>query len=58
MDLPQPNQVMTIPQVQDTIRNHLYYFATKHPGQYVVIILDGLNQALDTAGLFGHFPQK
>ena len=56
MDLPQPNHVLPLPKVQDAIRDNLAYFADKQPNAYFVIVLDGLNQALDPGGVLGALP--
>ncbi|MEK8021923.1 MAG: trypsin-like peptidase domain-containing protein, partial [Candidatus Parabeggiatoa sp.] len=58
MDLPQPNHVLPLPKVQDAIRDNLAYFADKQPKAYFVIVLDGLNQALDPAGVLGALPTE
>ena len=58
MDLPQPTQIMGLSQVQDAIRNNLHYYKRKHPKKYVIIIVDGLNQALDPGGIFGAVPTE
>ncbi|RKZ61593.1 MAG: hypothetical protein DRQ99_20185 [Candidatus Parabeggiatoa sp. nov. 3] len=56
MDLPQPNQVLSLPEVQDAIRDNLAYFANKQPKAYFVIVVDGLNQAIDPGSILGAVP--
>jgi hypothetical protein len=56
MDLPQPNQVLSLPKVQDAIRDNLAYFANKQPNAYFVIVVDGLNQAIDPGGVLSALP--
>jgi type VI secretion system secreted protein Hcp len=56
MDLPQPNQVLSLPKVQDTIRDNLTYFANKQPNTYFVIVVDGLNQAINPGGVLSALP--
>ena len=56
MDLPQPNHALPLPKVQDAIRDNLADFANKQPQAYFVIVVDGLDQAIDPAGVLGGLP--
>jgi tetratricopeptide (TPR) repeat protein len=58
MGLPQPNQVLPLPKVQDAIRDNLADFANKQPNRYFVVVLDGLNQASDPGGVLGALPTE
>ncbi|MEN8221032.1 MAG: serine protease, partial [Pseudomonadota bacterium] len=56
MDLPPPNEVLTLPKVQAAIRDNLNYFADQHPQVDFMIVLDGANQAPDPGGLLSGLP--
>ncbi|HEC83833.1 MAG TPA: hypothetical protein ENI48_01105 [Thioploca sp.] len=56
MQLPQPNEVLSVPKVQDALRDNLGYFAQRHPQAYFLVIVDGANQAPDPGGLLGGLP--
>jgi tetratricopeptide (TPR) repeat protein len=58
MDLPQPNQTLALVKIQDAIRDNLAYFATKHPQTNFIIVIDGLNQTIDPAGILGALPAE
>jgi hypothetical protein len=56
MQLPPPNEVLSVPKVQDALRDNLAYFAQQQPQAYFLVILDGANQAPDAGGLLGGLP--